>query len=156
MCIYIYRTVCIYITVFFTPHLRTFFHCFFFKGGAREKEREKHRLAAFSYAPWLGIEPETYVCAQTGNGTCAFEVYRMMLPPTETHWPGLPHNFFIRSSVGAHLECFPSPHHFSAIDLVEKSDYLTCRMSHSFNLTNCSLMVLGFFLWSLGSLNFGS
>ena len=44
--------------------------------GERESERErnidvreKHKLVAFLYAPRLGIEPATWICAMTGNRT---------------------------------------------------------------------------------------
>ena len=51
-----------------------FIASFFFHWIERERDgerdidvREKHQWVAFSYAPRLGIEPKTRMCALTGN-----------------------------------------------------------------------------------------
>ena len=50
--------------------------------------RENIEPVAFSYAPCLGTKLATQVYAPAGNQTCDPLVYRRMLQPTETPWPG--------------------------------------------------------------------
>ena len=52
------------------------------------RERERHGWVAFSYVPQQGIKPATGVCVLTRTRTRHLLVYRMMLQPTEPHWPG--------------------------------------------------------------------
>ena len=62
----------------------------FTERGRKEKhqwERETS-IGCLSYASWPGTEPATQACAQTGNGTCSPLVYKIILQPTEPHYPG--------------------------------------------------------------------
>ena len=61
--------------LFFNPHLRTFFFFIAFRKEERERGREKEKQLVASpmhpdqglYAPEIGMQPETSVCALTGN-----------------------------------------------------------------------------------------
>ena len=84
-----------FLKIFFNPHLRTFFHCFF-RDRRREGERkrnidgrEKHQLSSHThpiwgsnpqpgYMPWPGIEPVTFWFM----GQCSNQLI-------DLHWPGL-------------------------------------------------------------------
>ena len=70
-------------SLFLYPHQGHF--CIAFRqrrGVGRERERErnihvreKYQLVAFSYAPWPGIKPTTWVCVLSGHWTSDLLVY---------------------------------------------------------------------------------
>ena len=76
------------VSLFSGPQSRIFLLVFRERGRRGERERERYRSAA-PHAPWVGIEPRSWVCALVGNWTSNVLLHRTMLQLTEPPRQGL-------------------------------------------------------------------
>ena len=85
------KFVCLFIYTFH-PHPRT---CLLILEREGRVRRRKTPISWILYMPRPGTKPATQACALMGNWTDDLLVYKIMLQPTEPHWPGLAFFFFL-------------------------------------------------------------